>query len=158
MTTVRLQQTGDIDVTCNSSFPLSCLTKYSRLQKAHCANSNFPDKAVTATLLIIVETPLAIVSVCTPSIFHLVKRGFYDGMPGLFNTENPSKAIGGKFGEHVGVLGNPVDTEVAHVQRLIDPGLGVSQQRLVSNTTAIHPLENMSEEIPLKDINVRNIV
>ena len=102
------------------------------------------------------ETPLATVSVCMPSIFHLVKRGFYRGMPALFSTQDPSKPIGGKHEQHIGRLGNPVDTEVGHVERLIDPGLRRSQQSPVSTAPASRAVEPKSEDIPLQDRHVRN--
>ena len=156
MTTVRLEQSGHGDFTCKSSSLFPCLINRSRLQRPHCADSRLQDNSVTTTLLVIVETPFAIVSVCMPSIFHLVKRGFYNRKPGLFSTEDPSKPIRGKFGEHVGGLGNPVDSEAAHVHRLTDLGLGASQQKLFSDTTATQTLRSMSGDIPLEDMHVRN--
>ena len=76
------------------------------LQNAdHNAQGNF----VEAQLLLMVETPLAIISVCMPSIFHLFKRAFYHGMPSLFCREDPSKPLFGKLEEHMEGPGNPVD-------------------------------------------------
>ena len=106
-------------------------------------------------LLIIVETPLATLSVCMPSMFHLIKRGFYYGTPALFSTQDPSKPIGGKHGHHIGRLGNPVDTEVRHIERLIDPGLRRSQQSSVFTTPASRATEPSAEDIPLESIQVQ---
>ena len=106
--------------------------------------------------MIIVETPLATLSVCMPSIFHLLNRGFYRGMPALFSTQDPSKPIGGKHGKHIGRLGNPVDTEVRHVERLIDLGLRESQQSYLSTAPASRAMEPRSEDIRLEDMHVRN--
>ena len=91
-----------------------------------------------------------------PSIFHLVNRAFYHGMPALFSTQDPSKPIGGKHGQHIGRLGNPVDTEVGHVERLIDPGLRRSQQSPVSTTPVSRAMEPGSGDIPLENRHVRN--
>ena len=106
-------------------------------------------------ILVIVEIPLAIVSVCMPSIFHLVQRGFYHGMPALFSTEDPSKAIGGDLGEHVGALGNPVDGGTKYGQRLIDLGVGESEHELVPIPKATRALETMPEDITLENTHIR---
>ena len=91
-----------------------------------------------------------------PSIFHLVKRAFYRSIPALFSTQDPSKPVGGKHGQHIGRLGNPVDTEVAHIERLIDPGLRRSQLSPVSITPPSRAMEPTSEDILLEDRDGRN--
>ena len=109
-------------------------------------------------LLVTVETPLATVSVCMPSIFQLIKRALCHGIPSLFSTQDPSKPVGGGRGEHIGGLGNPVDGDIMHIQRLVDPGDRKSQERLVHTTTVSRTSNRMSEEIPLEDIRVRDEV
>ena len=101
---------------------------------------------------------MATISVCMPSIFHLVKRGLYHGIPSLFRTQDPSEPIGGDRGEHIGRLGNPVDSDTMHFQRLTDPGKKSSMERLFSWTTATRTSETISENLPLEHMYVRNDV
>lgn len=122
------------------------------------ADSTFQGNFVEAMLLVTVETPLATVSVCMPSIFQLTRRALYHGIPSLFSTQDPSKPVGGGHGEHIGGLGSPVDSDVMHIKRLVDPGDKTSQERLVHITTVSRTSNMMSEEIPLDDIRVRDEV
>ena len=120
------------------------------------ADSTFQGNFVEPMLLVTVETPLATVSVCMPSIFQLIKRALDHGIPSLFSTQDPSKPVGGGHGEHIGGLGSPVDSDVMHITRLVDPGDKTSQEILVHTTTVSRTSNTMSEEIPLEDIRVRD--
>ena len=122
------------------------------------ADSTFPGNFVEPMLLVTMETPLATISICMPSIFQLIKRALYHGIPSLFSTQDLSKPIDGGRGEHIGGLGNPVDSDVMHIRRLVDPGDKTSQERLVHTTTVSRTSNIMSEEIPLEDIRVRDEV
>ncbi len=109
-------------------------------------------------LLYMVETPLAIVSVCMPSIFVLFKRGYYHGIPSLFSSQDPSNPVHGQYGKHIGGSGKPVDGDIRQFERLKDGRNIQSRERLVLQTTATQTSDIMSDGIPLDDIQVRKDV
>ena len=109
-------------------------------------------------ILFVVETPFAIISVCVPSIFHLFKRGFYHGVPSLFNSRDPSKRIHGQYREHSDALGNPVHGDIGRFERL-ESGKDIqSREQLVSQTIATRTSDLTSQDVPLDGIQVRNVV
>lgn len=79
-------------------------------------------------------------------------------MPSLFSSQDLSKPLHGKFGAHVGGLGNPVDGNVRRFKRLEDVENIQSRERLFTQTTATRTSDIMPQDIPLDDIQVRNDV
>ena len=106
-------------------------------------------------LTVIVEIPLAITSVCMPSIFHLVRRAIFRGLPSLFSSQDRSKSLEGRHGRHISALANPIDDHKKGFERL-DNGQKVhSEEGLVSYATAKQISESASQDVPLDDIRVR---
>lgn len=113
---------------------------------------------VEAHLLFFVETPLAIISVSLPSIFSLFKRGFHHGVRSLFSPRDPSMPIHGQYTEHVGGLGNSLNGNTGHFERLEEGKVVQSKERLVSQIGATGTSETISQDVPLEDIQVRTDV
>lgn len=64
---------------------------------------------MTAIIYVLFETPIALISICLPSIFHLVKRTLMDRFPNLFSRAGPSEPLSASGGSRIGPMGNPID-------------------------------------------------
>lgn len=109
-------------------------------------------------ILVVVEPPLAVVSVCLPSIFQLMKRGFEHGFTSLFTTKDPSEDVQTVYATRTVRGGNTLDREHQGFVKLTTGGTGNSVDRLVQNkSSAIGDPAALTagSDVPLKQIHVR---
>lgn len=111
---------------------------------------------VEANILLTVEIPFAIISVCVPNLFFLFKRGFYHGLPSLFSSRDPSKRVHGQYTEHIHAIGNPLENDVGRSDRLEGGKYIQSGEQFVLQTIATRVSDLTSQDIPLDVVQVRN--
>lgn len=125
------------------------------LEKSGENDATWDSTSIDASILLLLETPSAITSVCVPSMFYLFKRGFYHGVPSLFSSRDPSERIHGQYTERIDTFGIPVHGDIGRFERLEGGKNTPSREHFLSQTIATRNSDLTSQDNSLDDLQVR---